>query len=365
MPRIGFVVTFWLLTAAAAAQTLVTAQESEVDRLVSTYTAQHRVSGASIAVALNGKIVYQNAYGMSDVENSVVARPETAYRSASIGKSITATATMQLVERKQLDLDQPIQTYCPAFPTKPWPITTRHLLTHTSGIRHYGGVHDREEQSSTIHYTDVNEALVPFKDDPLLFEPGTKYSYSTYGYDVLGCVLQGAAHRPFMELIRNDIFEAAGMSASRDDDPAAIVPRRAAGYRLNNGQLQNALHVDMSNRMPAGGYLTTAPDLARFAVSFIDCKLVACVTRDAMLAELHLKNGDTINYGFGWAVVEDGSGRPTGEYFHGGSSPGASGLLYIQPARRLAVVILTNLEDVSDRLDIARAIAKVALVNNP
>jgi serine beta-lactamase-like protein LACTB len=361
MARMRVLFCVWLLAASAAAQSLTATQQGTIDRLVSTYIKQHRVPGASLAVALNGQVVYSKGYGLSDVENSVPALPETVFRSASIGKSITATAAMQLVERKKLDLDQPIQTYCSAFPTKPWPITSRELLTHTAGVRHYGGMHDREEQTSTVHYADVVEALAPFKNDPLLFEPGTKHSYSTYGYVVLGCVMQGAAHQPFLEIIREGIFEPAGMDSSRDDDPAAIIPHRAAGYRLVNGQLQNAPHVDMSNRMPAGGYLNTAADIARFAADFIDCKHVACSSRDTMLTELRLKNGDTVNYGFGWAVVEDANGHPTGEYLHGGSSPGASGMLYIVPGRRLAVVILTNLEDAPNRTDIVRAIAKIGL----
>jgi serine beta-lactamase-like protein LACTB, mitochondrial len=121
------------------------------------------------------------------------------YRSGSIGKTITATGAMQLVEQGKLNLDKPIQDYCPAFPKKQWTLTTRQLLAHMGGVRHYGGPHDKEEQTGTIHYSGVTEALAPFKDDPLLFQPGTKFSYSTYGYGVVGCVVEGAAHISFME----------------------------------------------------------------------------------------------------------------------------------------------------------------------
>ncbi|HXZ28816.1 MAG TPA: serine hydrolase domain-containing protein [Terriglobales bacterium] len=361
MSRLRVLLSIVLLAAGAAGQSLTAAQKSSMDRALSYYLRENKVPGASLAVALDGQVVYANAYGLADVENSVPVRPETVFRSASIAKSMTATAAMQLVERRLLDLDQPIQTYCPAFPAKSWPITSRQLLTHTSGIRHYGGPHAREELTSTAHYADVADALAPFKDDPLLFEPGTRYSYSSFGYDVLGCVLQGAAHRPFLEIVRTGIFEPAGMQGSRDDDPAALIPNRAAGYRLVDGRLQNAPHVDLSNRLPAGGYLNTATDLARFAIAFLDCKLVACSSRDAMLTEARLKNGDRVSYGFGWEVLEDAGRHPTGEYLHVGSSQGASGVLYIVPSRRLAVALLTNLEDVPQRLEIARAIAGIAL----
>ena len=330
-----------------------------LDEILEAYLAKHGIPGLSSAIARDGDVIWSRAYGLADVENEVPARPETAYRSASIGKCITATAAMRLVERQELDLDAPIQDYSEAFPPKPWTVTARHLLSHTAGIRHYGGPHDREEQTSVVHYASVADALAPFKDDPLLFEPGTEWSYSTYGYDVLGCVLEGAAQMGFMDIVRTEVFEPSGMADSCADDPSALVPHRAAGYIRVSGELRNAVHVDMSNRLPAGGYLTTAPDLARFAAKFIDGELVSRATRDAMLTELRLRNGDTVNYGLGWAIVEDATGHPDGTAFHGGSSPGASGMLYIDPARRLGVVLLSNLEDAPERLDVVRALAAI------
>lgn len=334
-------------------------QQRALDELLESYRAKHGIPGLTGAIALDGRVIWERGYGLSDLENDVRARPDTAYRSASIGKCITATAAMLLVERGALDLDAPIQQYTDAFPAKPWPITARHLLTHTSGIRHYGGPRNDEEQTSTVHYSSVADALAPFRDDALLFEPGTEWSYSTYGYDVLGCVLEGAAKLEFMELVRRLVFEPCGMVDSRADDPVEIVPRRAAGYALVDGRLRNATHVDMSNRLPAGGYLTTAPDLARFGAGFIGGVLVSPATRDAMLNAVRLRNGDSVNYGLGWALTEDDAGGMDGTASHGGSSPGASGILYIDPAHRLALAFLSNLEATTERSDTARAMARI------
>jgi len=207
----------------------------------------------------------------------------------------------------------------------------------------------------------VADALAPFRDDPLLFEPGTKYSYSTYGFDVLGCAMQGAAGRAFMDVIRSLVFEPAGMKRSRDDDPFAVIPNRAAGYVREKGELKNAPHVDMSNRLPAGGYATTAPDLALFAAWFIDCRLVSCEMRDAMLTPQTLRDGEAVDYGFGWALATGENWYGETEAFHGGSSPGASGMIYLLPRRRFAVVFLTNLESAPERMETAAAIAKVVL----
>jgi serine beta-lactamase-like protein LACTB len=365
MIRFANMLILLVLPSLAEAQTLDGAKVDSVDSIVSAYMSRQSIPGLSAAIALDGRVIWSKGYGLADVENAVPVTPDTVFRTASIGKAITATAAMRLVEQRKLDLDRPIQEYCPAFPKKPWVITARHLLTHTSGIRHYGGPRDREEQASTVHYQTVVEALAPFKDDALLFEPGAQFSYSTYGYDVLGCVVEGAAHEPFMVAIRKYVFEPSGMTHSRDDDPAAIIPHRAAGYTCVKGKLRNALHVDMSNRLPAGGYVTTASDLASFAAHFMDCKLVSCATRDAMLTETSLKNRDTVNYGFGWGIMEDKDGRPNGAALHGGSSPGVSGILYIVPKQRLAVVILTNLESASERLETVHAIAKVVGEGRP
>src|SRR5262245_3954317 len=344
---------------AGASSPLDAETQRALDELLEAYIASQGIPGLSAAIALEGQVLWEQGYGLADLENEVPARPETAYRSASIGKCITATAALRLVERGELDLDAPIQEFTDAFPVKPWPITARQLLNHTSGIRHYGGPRDREEHMSTVHYASVAAALAPFKDDPLLFEPGTQWSYSTYGYDVLGCVLEGAAGVEFMPLIRREVFEPCGMTSSRADVPSEIVPHRAAGYTLVDGRLENAFHVDMSNRLPAGGYLTTAPDLARFAAKFIDGELVSGATRDAMLTEVRLRNGDSVNYGLGWAIGEDPAGNTDGTATHGGSSPGVSGMLFIEPAKRLAVAFLTNLEDAPERQPTARAMARI------
>jgi serine beta-lactamase-like protein LACTB len=357
--RFASVLVLLVLPSLAEAQTVDRAKVDSLNSIVSAYMSRQGIPGLSAAIALDGRVIWSKGYGVANAENEVRVTPDTVFRTASIGKTITATAAMQLVEGHKLDLDRPIQDYCPAFPKKPWVITARHLLTHTSGIRHYGGPRDREEQASTVHYQTIVQALAPFKDDALLFEPGTRFSYSTYGYDVLGCVVEGAAREPFMVAIRKYVFEPSRMTHSRDDDPSAIIPHRAAGYIRVKGKLQNALHVDMSNRLPAGGFVTTAPDLAAFAVHFMDCKLVSSATRDAMLTEAWLKNRDTVNYGLGWGIMEDKDGRPNGAAFHGGSSPGFSGMLYIVPRQRLAVVMLSNLEDAPERMETVRAIARV------
>jgi CubicO group peptidase (beta-lactamase class C family) len=353
-------VALLILPAGARAAKLERDRVAAIERVLTAWMTKHGVPGLSVAVAREGEVVWSAGYGFADVENSVPAKAGTMYRTASMGKSLTAAAAMRLVEEGRIQLDEPIQSHCDSFPPTRWPLTLRHLLSHLGGVRHYGGPRDAEEQASTVHYASASAALAPFRNDSLRFEPGTDYLYSSYGYDVIGCALEGAAGAPFMEVLRRTVFEPAGMLHACQDDPSAIVPNRAAGYVRRGGELRVATHVDMSNRLPAGGCLASAPEMAAFEAAFMDGRLVRPETRDLMLTEARLSRGGTVNYGLGWAIVEDSTGHVTGRALHGGSSPGASGMMFIIPAERIGVVIMTNLEDAPERAALAESLAEIA-----
>jgi len=340
-------------------------QIHEVEVLVREKMRTAAIPGLSVAIAINGRLIWASGFGLADVENAVPADSETAYRSASIGKPMTATAVMQLVETGRLDLDAPVQRNCPAFPEKRWTLTPRHLLSHLGGIRHYGGPRNEEELYSTMHYESVVDALTIFKDDSLLFEPGTRYHYSTYGYNVLGCVIEGASDEPYLAYMTRHVFEPAGMTATRDDDPSAIIPHRARGYRLlPGGELANARQVDMSNKLPAGGFITTATDLVAFASGVMDGTLVRRETFARMIEPQRTASGEVVAYGLGWGLFPDDLWYGEKEAFHGGGTPGVSGVLYLLPGRHFAVAILTNVEDVEDRVGLAAQIARIVLALN-
>ena len=192
-----------------------------------TMSAEH-IPGLSVAVVTHGEVQWSSGYGQSDVENAVPASAETVYRLASVSKPITAVAAMQLAEQGKLDLDAPVQKYVAVFPQKPWPVTTRALLGHLAGIRHYA----EGEFESTRHYNTLMEALHLFQDDPLVQEPGTKYLYSTYGYTLVGVVVEAIVGTPFAEQVKKAVFEPAGMTGARVDDVFEIV---LAAYSRTSG----------------------------------------------------------------------------------------------------------------------------------
>src|ERR1700675_3558601 len=265
-------------------------QLQEIRALIEKMMAAHRAPGASFAVGLGGQIVWSEGFGYSDVENQVKALPETAYRTASIGKAMTATAALELVEQHKLDLDVPIQTYCPRFPEKQWPVTARALISHTSGIRHYEGPNVDAELFNTHHYEHVSDSLDMIKDDPLKQQPGEDMLYTTWGYVVLGCVLEGASHEEYRAFMRRTIFDPAGMTVTRDDDPRAIIPNRARGYIIEAEELKNSRWSDLSSKMAAGGWVSTAPDLVRFMHTWMAGRLVSPATMKMMLEPYKLRS---------------------------------------------------------------------------
>lgn len=328
----------------------------QIEALVSAEMAKQKIPGLTVAVGAGRQVRWSAGFGVQDIENNVAAKPATVYRLGSISKPITAVAVMQLFERGRLDLDAPVQKYCPAFPEKQWPVTTRQVLGHLAGIRHYKS---DEEFNNTRFYASVAEGLSMFKDDPLLFEPGTKYSYTTHGYSVLGCVVEGASGQKFAAFVGENVFKPAAMEHIRVDSVADIIPNRAQGYRITDkGVLTNSPLADNSYKVPGGGFVSTAEDLARFAVALQTGRLLKRETVELMYAPQKTKDGKETAYGLGWGITK----RPTGERAvgHSGGQQRVSTFLHMQPEQGLVVVIMSNLEGA--RLgDLAQRIGDVIL----
>lgn len=313
-----------------------------VDQIVSADMAAKHTPAVQIAIVKDGRIVYSKAFGTVDLENDLRATPETLFRTGSIAKSITAVATLTLVDAGKLDLDAPIQKYCAPFPPKQWPITTRELLSHTSGIRHYRD----NETEDTRHYKFMSDGFATFANDPLLFPPGTGYNYSTYGYTVVGCVLEGASGETYYDYLRAHVLQPAGMTHTAVDSVYEIVPHRARGYQIEDGKVKNAGLMDSSYKIPGGGLDTTAEDLVRFGAALMDRQILKPTTLAAMWTPMKLRNGalagnpeQASHYGLGWEITDDGKVR-----WHTGSQLGCNTAMAFVPEQRFGVAVLTNME---------------------
>jgi len=330
-----------------------------IEKAVSNFMAANSVPGISVAVVQNGDLVWSEGFGMADLENFVPASSATLYRLGSISKPITATAILQLSERGKLDLDAEVQKYCPAFPKKEWPITTRELLGHLGGIRHYS--HDGKgdiPEDSAKHFASMEESLKIFAADPLVAKPGTKFHYSTYGYTVLGCVLEGASGEKYVNYVKEHIFDPAGMEETRDDNFFAIVPHRTRWYHKDSsGVVQNAGVLDSSYKIPGGGLIASADDMARFEIAMLANKLVKPATREMMWTPQKPADGSKDDYGLGWGTLKKYGLKLVG---HDGSQQGASTSIALAPQKRAGVVVLANMDDV-DAVELSEQVLKIAL----
>jgi serine beta-lactamase-like protein LACTB len=351
------------LTTSYAAMLSATKMET-IEATLSTERSRWNAPGLSAAIVADYNLIWSRGLGLADLEQRVAATPATVYRIASISKTITAVAVMQLAEQGKLDLDAPIQRYCPAFPEKPLPITARQLLAHLSGIRGYLST---EELYNTHHYTNLVEPLALFKDDPLQFEPGAQFSYTTYGYTILGCAIEGASSMTYVDYVRQHIVHTAGMGHTRPDDVYAIIANRAQSYRkAPDGEVQNEPLADTSYKIPGGGWCSTAEDLAKFAVAVQTDGLITKETLEQMLTRQKTRDGQVIPFGLGWAIGERNGHQ---EVWHTGALQGVSTILYMRPEQGFAAVLLLNINGLATPpatapvLGLARQLAEIVLTS--
>jgi serine beta-lactamase-like protein LACTB, mitochondrial len=334
-------------------------QRAKVEKTINAFMSAAHAPGVSAAVVVDNKPVWSAGFGMADLENQVPTTSSTLYRLGSISKSLTAVAVMQLWERGQLDLDAPVQKYCAAFPEKAAPITSRELLAHLSGIRHYrpDGKGDVPDDSAR-HFRDIAEALQLFAADPLIDKPGTHFHYSTYGYTVLGCVVEGATHQKFVDVIAANVFRPAGMEHTQADDDFAIVLHRTRWYhKTKNGTVVNAGVLDSSYKIPGGGLLSSAADMADFEAAILTDKLVKRSTRDVMWTIPVPTEQKPSHYALGWFITDKFGVHLAG---HTGGQQGTDTTFLIAPDRNAGVVVLANMDD-ADTTPLAEKILQIVL----
>ncbi len=329
-----------------------------IEAAVSKFMASTHVLGVSVAVVENGEYEWAAGFGLADVENNAPASEHTLYRLGSISKPLTAVGALQLYQQGKLDLDAPVQKYCPAFPEKSKPITTREVLGHLGGIRHYKAeIQNDLEGGNTKHFDNpIQAGLDFFRNDPLVAEPGTHFHYSTQGYTLVGCVMEGASGTKYTDYMRQNVVLPAGMEHTQPDNRFAIIPYRTRFYqKTKDGAVENADFLDSSYKIPGGGWISSAEDMARFEVAVLNDKLIKRSTRDLMWTPLKPSDGSEDTYGLGWGRSDKDGMRFVG---HSGGQQGTSTDFLIAPDSRRGVVVLTNMEDI-DAGDLATDILKI------
>lgn len=308
---------------------------------VRTSMPQDRIPGMTVGFTW-GDYTWVEGFGYADLENRTPAKADSAYRLASITKSITGEAIVQLAERGRVDLDAEIQRYVPDYPAQKWPVTVRNLLTHTGGGQVGSGL-------GPEHVT-TKEVVARISKYPIQEETGVRFNYQTAGYNLLGAAIENVSGKSFDEYLRENILLPAGMKDTGMDDVRRLWPNRVRGYEVDNGsgQFVNAPFLDVSSRFGGGGLTGTVPDLLRWPAAAFGGKILSPKWVDEMIRPFTSKSGrftgigdGDIYYTLGWMVLP-----VNGSYvLHAaGSQKGTETILYYFPERRLTIAVATNLQ---------------------
>jgi serine beta-lactamase-like protein LACTB, mitochondrial len=292
--------------------------------------------GVAVAIAARGRLVWSETCGFADRERRLPVLRTTQFRIGSVSKSLTAAAAGRLHEDGKLDLDAEVQRYVPDFPRKSRTLTPRRLGGHLGGIRHYQG----REAVNTAHYGSVRASLAVFADDALVAAPGERFHYSSYGFNLLGAVVEGAAGKPFAAAVREAVLEPLRMSRTRLD-AGRPGGDRARFYEVTSSRTAVlAPRIDLSDRYPSGGFLSTAEDLARFGIGITERAFVSARTQALLFTPQKTASGVATGYGFGFEVGQSPFGRVVG---HTGNVVGGTSFLFLHPRTRVVVAMTTNI----------------------
>ena len=345
--------TYLILLALAVSISLGQVNQDQISDFLQRIRNETGAPGVSVAIGLQGEIIFSGGVGYAELDNLIPATGRTVHNIASISKTHAAVAMMQLVEQGRVKLDDPIQKYVPYFPTKKWKVTVRHILTHTSGIRHYRKDDFGDQRwKEKIHYDSLKAGIEIFKDDTLLFQPGKYWSYSSYASNLMQGIIEEVTGAGFEEYLRKNVWQPAGMLSTQFDVPERIVQNRGKGYLRNKqGLLVNIPYADVSYKYAGGGILSCAEDLVRFGIALNHGKLLKAET----LAEMYKVQVDPVmkynpggepkkqkhKQALSWFIRTDAQGRDF--VSHTGTVKGCRSYLLNYPQYDLVIALIANI----------------------
>lgn len=329
------------------------------EKYIDSLQASQRLPGISVCVGNRDKILWAEGFGYADLENKTPVTIHSAFRLGSVSKVVTSLAVGRLYQQGKLNLDAPVQQYLPYFPDKGYVITARHLAGHIAGIRHYG---KNDPISVPKRYKSVKDGLSIFMNDSLIFKPGTSYSYSSYGYNLLSAVIEAAAEKDFLSYMRDSIFLPLGMTNTFPDYSDSIIPGRVRFYEiLKTGETVNAALVDNSYKWAGGGFLSTPVDLVNMMRSLVNHQMLDNKTVELLFTDQKLENGKSTNVGIAWRINETKKGV---KYIHhGGLIDGGRAFVFFYPESGYFFAITSNTSSARLNIDEAATILSFFLDN--
>jgi CubicO group peptidase (beta-lactamase class C family) len=321
-----------------AQQTADTRVNKAIDSLLKgKYTLED--PGIAVLVAKKGRIIYRKAFGSANLELKVPMQPEMLFNLASITKQFTAVAILQLIENGKLSLKDSIQQYIPNFPSKAHTITIENLLTHTSGLKDYLQINYNEPFLERKDF-EPKELIEYFKNQPLEFEPGTKYKYSNSGYFLLGYIIEMVSGKTYEKYLQDHIFNVLGLKNTYYDNSNRILANRTNGYKKIK-DYEKADYWAASIPYAAGGLISNVDDLFAWHNGLQASILLKKQTLAKAYSPFRLKNGIEVNYGYGWII---GNTNNQLSIAHGGAITGYHNNEIYYPNEDIYIVTLSNCE---------------------
>jgi CubicO group peptidase (beta-lactamase class C family) len=330
----------------------------QVAQVVRAEMASQHIPGLALLVARHGQTLRAEGFGLANIELNVPVKPETIFQSGSVGKQFTATAVMMLIEAGKIGLEDPLTSYFPQAPAWWKQVTVRELLSHTAGFTDYPDNFDFRRDYTEEQMLRIVEAIAP------AYPPGTRYKYSNIGFLTLGILIHQVTGEFYGDFLKERIFGPLGMSTARIISEADIIPNRASGYLLVDGQLRNQTWVSPTVNTTADGSLYfSILDLAKWDAALESEKLLKRSSLEQMWTVAKLRDGkpNAGHYGFGW-FIESRNGQHIVE--HEGQWQGFETQISRYIDTGLTVVVLTNLDSAEPR-KIADKVAAIYLSNKP
>jgi len=343
LPVAYALVLFSLTLPAKAADTCGTSTDDAAaatsQRMLQALVETNGVPGMGASVWRDGQVVWIGCAGWRDLEAREPVRRNTAFRLASVSKVIAATAAAKLAEEGRLDIDAPVGKTLPWLPPAWAPVTVRQLASHTSGAPHYAG--DDLDVLGRMRYPTARDAVGIFSGRALLSSPGTTYSYSSWGYTLLGAMIEASSGEHFLDYVRHHITDELTIAADGD----LAESRTSRLYDIEDGAVRRMPQTDMSYTWPGGGLAATPEAIATFGGRMLENRIVGTERWQAMQQPVRLSNGDVAHerdydVGFGWRLGRDPDGNRI--VHHAGITTGARSMLMLWPDQNSAASVLSN-----------------------
>ncbi|WP_137172642.1 serine hydrolase [Massilia sp. HP4] len=328
-----------VLAQAQQPATKAAATQSLAGKLDAIFKPQYKADdpGATVIVVKDGKTVLRKAYGAADITAKTPLTPGTVLRLGSITKQFTAVAILMLADEGKLALNDPVTRFFPDYPTGGKVITIEHLLTHTSGIASYTS--KPNYVAGMAKDLSVAQMIDGFKNDPLEFEPGTKFNYNNSGYFLLGAIIEQVSGLTYAKFLEQRIFTPLGMKDTAYEGAERSNAPRAAGYSAQEKGYGLAQPLSMSQPYAAGALVSTVDDLAKWDAAIASGKLLKPASWKLAFTPYKLNPEESTDYGYGWAV---GKLQGTPVVHHGGGINGFRTYALRLPEQKVFVAVLSN-----------------------